>query len=325
MRRIFPIILISFFAFYCGSKAPPVPPQIKKFARKPRLVLQQMGEKVYGLLILPRFFTSGEKVNYEKVEIKLRYKKEEKLVKILVQPSAREEFSFKLSKDLLSKKVRAVAEIEIRGFKKVKIKSDPFEVRLTPQPPENLKFKIEEEKVILTWDSPEKNWDGSSPAKVRGYRVYRQAGERKVLLTEEPLALTRFEDQDVEHNKKYLYFVTAIASLFPPYEESDFSKPLEVLYMDRFPPLPPEGFTVIFTGNFMLLRWEKSPSKDVIGYFVYRQTGTRVEKLTEKALKELEYEDHQIKKGQVYTYWVTAVDRAGNESSPSEKLSEEAK
>ncbi len=325
MRRIFPIILIAFFTFYCGSKAPPVPPQVKKFVRKPKLVLQQMGQKVYGILILPRFFTSGEKVNYKKAEIKLRYKKEEKLVKILMQPSAREEFFFNVSKDLLNKKVRVIAEIEVRGFKKVKIKSDPFEVRLTPQPPESLKFKTEKEKVILVWKAPEKNWDGSSPARVEGYRVYRQLGENKVLLTEEPLLLTRFEDQEVEHNRKYLYFVTAVASLFPPYGESDFSKPLEVLYLDRFPPQPPERFTVIFTGDFMLLRWERSPSRDVVGYFVYRQTGDKVEKLTEEPLKDLEYEDHQIKKGKRYTYWVTAVDRAGNESNPSEKLSEEAK
>ncbi len=282
-----------------------------------------MGSKLYVQLFLPGRLSTGEKVIYRSLTLKLKQGGKVLKVKRLPPRSGTLKLQLELDPSWVGKEVFLLLEYRAEGLKG-KAKSDVFKIKSAPLPPSGLRAVQQENRVVLEWKPPAKNWDGS-PAKVRGYRVYREEKGRKVLLTEEPVTGTSYVDSDVEHRTRYRYFVTAVSTFFPPYAESDFSEPAELTYLDHYPPSPPTNLTVIFTGEFMLLRWDPSPSSDVVGYNIYRKAEGKVVKLNRNPHPSLQFQDWKVKKGVVYTYWVRAVDRAGNESKPCKAVSEVAK
>ncbi len=69
------------------------------------------------------------------------------------------------------------------------------------------------------------------------------------------------------------------------------------------------------------LRWEAVDAADVHHYNVYAAAGEDVAATQERLIaspSDTEYVDWGLRAGQAYAYRVTAVDRAGNESAPSE-------
>ena len=85
------------------------------------------------------------------------------------------------------------------------------------------------------------------------------------------------------------------------------------------------GVLVVVTSQGVELRWEVSPAADLAGYRVYRRsTGEeKYTRLTPELLTKPYFVDSQVKRGQTYYYYVTAVDdsRRANESLPSETMS----
>jgi fibronectin type 3 domain-containing protein len=104
---------------------------------------------------------------------------------------------------------------------------------------------------------------------------------------------------------------------------------------DTFPPAAPQGLVVILvpatpgTAAHLELSWGISPETDLAGYHVYRSeqeiTGAsgRGERLNRELLLSPTFRDMSVLPGRHYTYRVTAVDRAGNESPLSTAASEE--
>jgi fibronectin type 3 domain-containing protein len=76
----------------------------------------------------------------------------------------------------------------------------------------------------------------------------------------------------------------------------------------------------------MDLSWSISPEEDLAGYHVFRseQQGTREQRLTRDILLAPSFRDTSVTPDRRYTYWVTAVDRKGNESTRSASVSETA-
>ena len=71
------------------------------------------------------------------------------------------------------------------------------------------------------------------------------------------------------------------------------------------------------TGQVRLL-WEVSTSEDVAGYRVYRQDpGGEFLLVTPEAVAGSEYLDQELAGGQLYAYYIVAVDGADNPSDPS--------
>jgi fibronectin type 3 domain-containing protein len=68
----------------------------------------------------------------------------------------------------------------------------------------------------------------------------------------------------------------------------------------------------------VLLSWNPSTSSDVVGYNVYRATSPgKAYAFCSSAISGLNYTDGTAQVGQTYTYVVTAVNSAGEESAYS--------
>lgn len=79
--------------------------------------------------------------------------------------------------------------------------------------------------------------------------------------------------------------------------------------VDTTPPLPPSGLAASLSGYSVFLTW--TASQDAAYYQVYRDGG-QIGEATAPA-----YTDQGTSPGAVYSYCVTALDQAGNESGPS--------
>jgi len=91
--------------------------------------------------------------------------------------------------------------------------------------------------------------------------------------------------------------------------------------LDTIPPEKPGKLRTVGRDKLVLLTWDKSAAPDLAGYCLYRSL-TPLSGYLEVAKTEFdEYRDQGLENGRRYYYRVAAVDRAGNESEPSETAS----
>ena len=79
---------------------------------------------------------------------------------------------------------------------------------------------------------------------------------------------------------------------------------------DTFPPAVPAGLSAVPGSRSIELVWERNTEKDLASYRVFRDGKQVAEGLTAPA-----YSDRDVKPGTKYTYQVSALDNAGNESA----------
>ncbi len=116
---------------------------------------------------------------------------------------------------------------------------------------------------------------------------------------------------------EYTYTVTAVDYYgfeSPPSEEAG------TIVGDIIPPSAPEGLTAVASGADVILEWTANPEPDLAGYRIYRQTTEGWSEVDETPATDLTHTDAGLPNG-TYTYRITAVDRAGNESPPSTEAS----
>ncbi len=163
----------------------------------------------------------------------------------------------------------------------------------------------------------------AASGEVSGFDVYRrQATERtygKPLRFVGPRSRS-FLDESAVFGQRYIYTVTAVSERQPVLVESTFAEEVEIEYVDRYPPPPPEGLVALYGEGRVRLVWKASQAPDLAGYRVYRRSPDTQEfrPLTKELLSATELVDRDLAPGASYTYRVTAVDRKGNESKPSE-------
>ena len=89
--------------------------------------------------------------------------------------------------------------------------------------------------------------------------------------------------------------------------------------LDTRPPAPPTGVVGQPSGADAKVTWKASGDDDVAGYLVYRAEGTSTSytKLTDTPVVGTTFTDPGPTPATVYRYRVTAVDRSGNQSSPT--------
>lgn len=105
---------------------------------------------------------------------------------------------------------------------------------------------------------------------------------------------------------------------------SALSPMITVAIRDSFPPKAPSGLAAVPGAGTIDLSWEPNTESDLAGYIVYRQTapsGTAV-RLTRTPVPAPAFSDHTAQPGQIYSYRVTAIDAAGNESPASAEVQE---
>lgn len=166
-------------------------------------------------------------------------------------------------------------------------------VRKLPDPPRN----VQRQGRLLTWDAPE------HARELAGYAIYRGSE----LLTTQLTTQRQHELPDDGGS----YTVVAV-------ERSG----LQSLCPDYQPPRAPYDFAAVARSPFALdLTWQAAPARDVSYYNVYCSSieadPAPVQSNRIASPAETHVLDWGLQQGTRYTYIVTAVDRAGNESVPS--------
>jgi hypothetical protein len=196
-----------------------------------------------------------------------------------------------------------------------------------PDPPSGISSETEQDCIRVRWIAPEENFDGSRPARIQGYDIYRSQDSAvfpRAPLNDQPLQQPEFADRQFEFDKTYYYRVVLIGSLHNPRAETLPSPPLRVVARDTFPPGAPRNFNVIVDRGTAVLLWVAPEATDVAGYRIYRQDDASAEKLSIHAglITALSYRDGTVRVGKEYRYSVTAVDTHGNEGPPAQSTVE---
>jgi Tol biopolymer transport system component/fibronectin type 3 domain-containing protein len=99
--------------------------------------------------------------------------------------------------------------------------------------------------------------------------------------------------------------------------ESLLSEPLTVLVGDVVPPEAPVGLTYIVEESTVKLAWTPNNESDLVGYNVYRSSDRlNWNSINESPVTGITYDDMELLNG-IYSYGVSAIDQAGNESGYS--------
>ncbi|HXY39288.1 MAG TPA: hypothetical protein VEQ10_06440 [Vicinamibacteria bacterium] len=160
------------------------------------------------------------------------------------------------------------------------------------------------------------------PRRRSGFFVYRRVVNEKYdePMGEEPLDRRTLADPRAPLGVKVCYVVRAVGST-EPLIESAASNEVCAERRDITPPAPPAGLAVLPRQGGLELLWSPSPEEDLAGYRVYRASGQgEPERLAELLPAQASFLDESAKKGVSYRYTLTAFDRAGNESAPSEPV-----
>jgi hypothetical protein len=159
-----------------------------------------------------------------------------------------------------------------------------------------------------------------------GYRVYRSlTGKPGTFELLGETASSPYRDSQFEFGQTYFYQVSAVFGK-PGHEAlSDASPALLVTPKDLFPPAPPQGLQSIYSAGAVELVWTANTEPDLAGYNVYRLENQTPQRVNKELVRTPIFRDTAAPPGQTLTYYVTALDRSGNESKASEKETVETK
>ncbi|HWF40068.1 MAG TPA: hypothetical protein VG322_16200 [Candidatus Acidoferrales bacterium] len=217
-----------------------------------------------------------------------------------------------------------------------------------PGPIDDLKAEVTHTGIQLTWTPPTKTPVGTAPP-IATYRIYRAllpqaataqpAGNPPAGANAQNAPLTKigetqtpaFLDTQMQFGNTYVYSVRSVVQTEGQQLESGDSNRVTILARDTFPPAAPEGLIVAFVPAqsaelaHLELSWNISSETDLAGYNVYRseQSGVQGTRINSELLPTPAFRDMNAVPGRTYYYSVTAVDRSGNESTPSAAVSGE--
>ena len=192
-------------------------------------------------------------------------------------------------------------------------------------PPREVKASLFQDRIEISWKAADKNYDQTSPARYKGYNVYRsEENVQPRRLNEKLVKEERFSDSGFLLGKVYRYFVRASATEPPLFMESEDSDVVEVQAKDMFAPAAPSGLVSIAAESSISLTWDSNTEADLAGYRVWRRVEgeSDFKLLTPQPILANAFSDAKVEKNKRYDYAVTAVDKAGNESSRSKSISE---
>ena len=178
-----------------------------------------------------------------------------------------------------------------------------------PLAPTNVKAVSKKGLITITWDA-------NKEPDILGYEVERasdQALVSRFLLTKKPITALTFRDSlGYKSQTQFAYFVYAIDK---SYNRSRASQRTLARMPDFDPPAAPLIILLAENDSGVLLTWKAPPAKDLAGYRVYRKAkGATV---WEKKLETSKLKAQMPVQAGTYTFAVTAVDSAKNESPQS--------
>ena len=158
--------------------------------------------------------------------------------------------------------------------------------------------------------------DGTTPAVVAGYAVYRRESTEEEF-DDQPIGRRARRRRRTWTRRRARTSPTSTPSArprSPRCRSSSGRRPIEspVSTKDVFPPPAPEGLLVLAEGSGTRLVWNPSSRADLAFYRVYRRDGESRERIADGLKDPLFFDAGASGR----TYEVTAVDKAGNESPP---------
>ena len=221
-----------------------------------------------------------------------------------------------------------------------------------PDPINDLQAQVVQYAIDLTWTPPQETISGTIPS-IAGYHVYRANAEpssspapppsspsashppeagaaaapnlssRLVEIAE--TSTPNYRDASAQLGQTYAYSVRAAIQVPGKLLESDDSNIPIITLRDVLPPAAPTGLVAVpvpaeaGTPAHLDLSWDINSETNIAGYNVYRSEGgaTAGTRLNSELLPTPTFRDMNAVPGRRYFYTVTAVDRSGNESSPS--------
>jgi hypothetical protein len=345
------VLFALFLSLACGKRKPPLPP-IERVPQRVEISGFQRGNKINLTWQMPaRNAPDGSVLNIDHVEV---YRLAEE---ITAPPSIDEEefasrstmiYSVPVSDADFAKKTLIYADsLDFAGqtvrlrysirFVNASGQRAAFSNFLLIEPtariadvPKILEAKVTESSILLSLDSPTANIDGSQPVNFLGFNLYRSMKGLETFsqLNRTPINKSTFSDTSFEFGKEYKYFARAVSlgGNGQPIESLD-SNTIEVQPKDTFVPSPPTAITIAATPNSLSIFFAFNTERDIAGYRIYRTENQNLAKadwplLTPNLLTTNTFQDKNVVSGKTYYYYLTAVDKFGNVSEPSEVVSE---
>ncbi len=353
--RILQILLITSAAgclYGCGVQGPPHPPRLERPAKISNLTVAQVGQTLEFHFTIPQETNDGERlIKPLEVQLLRGVAPQAKGLSKLPEPEVwvtltRDEwFPYAHDRDVaypahLTEKefqswrgqtlVLAVRTLT-RGFRHRPLESDPSNFVDVPvldvsEPVGSLSCVTTEKAVEVRFVPSTQMLSGQPLQGVTGYRIYRSnTGQPGSFVVLGQTVAPPYRDSQFEFGHTYYYTVRALFGEPAHTAMSDNSQAAKVTPRDIFPPAPPQGLTGIFSAGGVELVWTANTETDLAGYRVYRLGNQTPQLLNKDLLRTPIFRDANAEPGKILTYYVTAVDLAGNEGKPSEKVEVETK
>ncbi len=195
-------------------------------------------------------------------------------------------------------------------------------VPLVPAPPAPAEPRIayDEKAITVTWPLVT-----SAQDRPLAYTVYRP-GPEVTALTSRPIDVAEFVEEKFDWDKERCYEVRTAETVEGVRIESDPSPEACVTPRDTFAPAAPEGLVAVGSEGAVSLIWNVSPAADLAGYLVLRaiEPATELVPVTPAPIADANFRD-TVPSGARATYAVQAVDKAGNRSEASARVTESAR
>ncbi|HSC45648.1 MAG TPA: hypothetical protein VLC94_07440 [Candidatus Acidoferrum sp.] len=199
---------------------------------------------------------------------------------------------------------------------------------------------VTQNAIELSWQAPRPPASNGSTS-VSAYHVYRgelesgaplpSAGDlsqvkwKNVPALLAPTQTNSYSDTLFDFGKTYVYLVRSVIIAEGLPIESDDSPPAIVTPRDTFSPAAPQNVVAAIlpgenNSRVVDLSWSINVEPDLAGYRIYRSEKQfeRGQLLQTELLLSPSFRDSSAQPAKRYWYTVTAVDRAGNESAPSD-------
>lgn len=193
---------------------------------------------------------------------------------------------------------------------------------VSPSAPSEFIVRLTKDGIYLSWQAPSKWTDGRPVDKKLLYRIYRaRTGTDKWKTLPGLVDSTGYLDLSAKKKARYQYRVAAVLSYHGTEIEGLCTHETTVHPIDIIPPTAPVGLFAVRSSNGVELFWQEKTESDISGYIVYRKGPDElIDKLNNKPLPVSRFIDRAVLPGGLYSYWVTAVDKADppNESPSSD-------
>jgi hypothetical protein len=345
------LALVLLMSLSCGKRKPPLPPTERVLQRVEIVGFQRGNQVILSWKMPVRNAKAGSVLNIQRADI---YRLAEPLTS--PQSLSEEEFASRSTivatvaikdTDFGAKTLQYTDSLQLAGqparlryairFVNASGQKAGFSNFFLLEPaakvanaPASLLTGLSQEAVSLAWQPPTQNVDGTTPANILGYNIYRSESEKvpAKLLNTTPISEITFEDRFFDFDKEYFYFVRTVSlgTDAQPVESSE-SNIVKLKPVDTFPPSAPAAVTIAATPTTISIFFPVNRETDVVGYKIYRSTDVNLPKdqwelLTKELLATNTFQDDRVESGKTYHYYVTATDKFKNVSEPSEVVSE---